>query len=78
MRDVFLRINASVFCRGESDDGWRATFDWALKPSSIAKVVEGNYDRVNGVRRMGRTGAPAPEKYENAGVEQRDEMGRAS
>ena len=43
MREVFTRINALPFCRGENDRGWRANFDWALKPESIAKVLEGNY-----------------------------------
>ncbi len=42
MREVFTTINASPFCRGE-EGGWRANFDWALKPGNIAKVLEGNY-----------------------------------
>jgi hypothetical protein len=65
MRAVFTRINALAFCRGENDRGWRANFDWALKPTSIAKVLEGNYAGGNG-RPSGRTGAPPAEKY--AGV----------
>ena len=43
MREVFTRINGLPFCRGENDRGWRANFDWALKPANIAKVLEGVY-----------------------------------
>jgi len=44
MRQVFARVNASPFCRGQNDRGWLATFEWALKPDNIAKVLEGKYD----------------------------------
>jgi hypothetical protein len=55
MREVFTIINGLPFCRGENDRNWRADFDWALKPTSIAKVLEGNY--ASGARRtMGRAG----------------------
>jgi hypothetical protein len=43
MREVFAAINSLPFCRGDNDRGWRANFDWAMKPSNIAKVLEGNY-----------------------------------
>jgi hypothetical protein len=71
MREVFAQINASAFLRGDSDRGWCAGFDWALKPANIAKVLEGNYRRSAGAKRAtGRTGDPAPDKY--VGLEQRD------
>jgi hypothetical protein len=75
LREIFTRINASAFCRGESDRGWLASFDWALKPASIAKVLEGAYDSTP--RRTppgsGRTGAPAnASKY--AALVQRDPL----
>jgi hypothetical protein len=79
MRQVFERINANAFLRGESERGWCANFDWALKPANITKVLEGAYDgtprRTGG---PGRTGAPQPGKY--SGVVQRDalDMERAS
>lgn len=38
-------IRRSPFLRGDSDRGWRATFDWMLKPENFTKLVEGNYDR---------------------------------
>jgi hypothetical protein len=64
MREVFTRINALPFFRGENDRGWRATFDWALKADSIVKVLEGNYTDRNAARRAtGRTGAAPTGKY---------------
>jgi hypothetical protein len=79
MREVFTKVNASSFLRGDNDRGWRATFDWALKPANITKVLEGNYGRTAGAKRpTGRTGPPDSDKY--GGLEQRDELvaGRAS
>ncbi len=35
---------ASSFCRGENDRGWRATFDFFLKPSTLTKALEGAYE----------------------------------
>lgn len=46
-REVFLKIQASSFCRGQSggDRHWVATFDWAIgSPDVAVKVLEGKYD----------------------------------
>lgn len=44
-RTVFERIQASAFCRGETDRGWRADFDWVMRNDTIpARVLEGKYD----------------------------------
>jgi hypothetical protein len=44
-RQVFEKIQASSFCRGESDRGWVASFDWAIgSPDVAVKVLEGKYD----------------------------------
>ena len=59
MRQVFARINASPFCRGQNDRGWLATFEWALNPDNIAKVLEGKYDPR---RNPGPTDVPASPK----------------
>ena len=42
--EVIGRINASVFCRGENDRGWKASFDWLLRPGTAIRVLEGKYD----------------------------------
>lgn len=44
--EVIFRIRDSAFCNGESDTGWRATFDWLLKPDTHMKVLEGKYDKI--------------------------------
>ncbi len=45
--DVFLEaiksINESPFLLGQNEKGWVITFDWFIKPSNFAKVLEGNY-----------------------------------
>src|ERR1700730_3067267 len=42
-RVLCREIRQSPFCCGEGDRGWRADFDWALKPKSIRNVREGKY-----------------------------------
>lgn len=63
MRDEFWQANfraavgkvlLSSFCMGESERGWRADFDWMLRPDSVAKLMEGKYDNRAG------GGAPRP------------------
>ena len=44
-RTYFAKIRATPFLCGENDRGWRADFDFAVKADSIAKVLEGKYDR---------------------------------
>jgi hypothetical protein len=36
-------IAASPFLRGENQRGWRANFDWAIRPDSPVRVAEGKY-----------------------------------
>ena len=38
------RIAASDFLSGRGAHTWRATFDWLLRPESLTKVLEGQYD----------------------------------
>jgi len=63
-RQVFKRINASAFCRGDSDSKWVADFDWATraegkKPEPATRVLEGAYDRA-----PANTGPPVREEFE--------------
>jgi hypothetical protein len=49
---IIRRIEASSFCRGGNDRGWRATFDWLLQPDTSVKVLEGKFDDyINGKAR---------------------------
>ena len=43
-KDCCNRIRGSPFLMGENDRGWRADFDWILKPANLVKVMEGKYD----------------------------------
>jgi hypothetical protein len=42
-RALCREIRQSPFCCGKGSSGWRADFDWALKPKSIRNVLEGKY-----------------------------------
>ncbi len=44
VHEAFVRAAESNFLCGESDKGWRAGFDWILKPSNFTKILEGNFD----------------------------------
>lgn len=57
--DVIERIEASAFCRGQTDrGGWVATFDWLLQQDTRVKVLEGKYDN----RPRGEPGFTAGDK----------------
>ena len=40
---VFENAEASSFLKGSNARNWTATFDWLIKDSNMAKVLEGNY-----------------------------------
>jgi len=44
MKTVFNKAEASDFLKGKNDRNWQANFDWLLKDSNFAKVLDGNYD----------------------------------
>ncbi len=41
---LFRKAEESSFLKGANNRNWSATFDWLIKDSSMAKVLEGNYD----------------------------------
>ncbi len=41
---LFKKTEASLFLKGGNEKNWRADFDWIMKPSNMAKVLEGKYD----------------------------------
>lgn len=44
-KKVFKKVEASDFCRGENDRGWKADFDWLIRnDENMLKVLEGKYD----------------------------------
>jgi hypothetical protein len=44
-RTCINRIRYSPFLIGDNSKGWKANFDFLLRPGTYAKVIEGNYDR---------------------------------
>ena len=42
-RTVFENAEASAFLKGKNDRNWVATFDWLIKDTNMAKVLDGNY-----------------------------------
>lgn len=41
---LFRKAEASSFLKGANNRNWKATFDWLIKDSNMAKVLDGNYD----------------------------------
>ena len=55
------RIRGSPFLTGENARGWRADLDFALKPRTISKTLEGGYDRTHPVKsKPGSTAGSKP------------------
>ena len=44
-KELFERAEASRFLKGENDSSWKADFDWMMRPTNLAKILEGKYDR---------------------------------
>jgi len=43
IRTVFENAEASSFLKGGNTRNWTATFDWLMKDTNMAKVLDGNY-----------------------------------
>ena len=44
IKEVFKKAEASDFLKGKNNRDWKANFDWLMKDSNFAKVLDGNYD----------------------------------
>lgn len=45
--EAFKKIEASDFCKGQNNRGWKCTFDWLIQnDTNMIKVLEGKYDNV--------------------------------
>ena len=42
-KQCFENAEASSFLKGSNDRNWTATFDWLIKDTNMAKVLDGNY-----------------------------------
>ena len=43
-KTLFKKAEASSFLKGANNRNWTASFDWLIKDSNMAKVLDGNYD----------------------------------
>jgi predicted phage replisome organizer len=43
-KELFTKAEKSDFLKGSNSRNWSATFDWLIKDSNMAKVLDGNYD----------------------------------
>ena len=43
-KTVFTKAENSTFLKGGNDRNWSANFDWLIRDSNMAKVLDGNYD----------------------------------
>ena len=57
----------SPFLLGKSDRGWKADFDWFIKPDSVMNIIEGKY----------QGGPPRPEPTQKKGCDLSTPEGRA-
>lgn len=62
-KTLFVKAEASSFLKGKNNRNWSATFDWLIKDTNMAKVLDGNYDDQNGGEKHGAsTGNPNEHK----------------
>ena len=47
-KETFRKVEASDFLKGKNNRDWSATFDWIIKDSNMAKILDGNYDNAGG------------------------------
>ena len=61
--ELFRKAEASDFLTKRNSTGWKAGFDWLLKPDNYTKVLEGNYDN----RKPANPSEPVRTDYTNGG-----------
>lgn len=61
--ELFRKAEASDFLTKRNSTGWKAGFDWLMKPENYTKVLEGNYDN----RKPAKPPEPAQTDYTSGG-----------
>ena len=44
LEEAFVKAENSAFLKGANDRNWQANFDWIMKDTNLAKILDGNYD----------------------------------
>lgn len=71
IKQVFTMAEESDFLKGKNDRNWTANFDWLMKDSNMAKVLDGNYK--NGGSKSD-TGGNATENAKGTGEKSLNEL----
>ena len=48
IQQAFINAEESDFLKGGNNRNWTADFDWIMKDTNIAKVLDGNYENRTG------------------------------
>lgn len=54
-KTLFTKAEASDFLKGANNKDWTASFDWLIKDSNMAKVLNGNYDNKPGKSKQSKS-----------------------
>lgn len=60
---LFTIAEQSDFLKGKNDRNWNANFDWLIKDSNFAKVLDGNYNNKQGGNNNGNIRKADGSKY---------------
>ena len=52
-KTLFEKAEMSNFLKGANSRNWQANFDWLIKDSNFAKVIDGNYDNMQKNQQQG-------------------------
>ena len=63
LKQVFIKAESSNFLKGANSRDWNASFDWLLKDSNIAKVLDGNYDNYASAGSSNKTASRLNDSY---------------
>ena len=75
IREVFIKLEASDFCTGKNDRGWKADIDFILREDKFLNVLEGKYDNRVSTHSV-ETISKSDNKY-RVSKEEKEEMRRA-
>ncbi|WP_270622332.1 hypothetical protein [[Clostridium] innocuum] len=63
LQKAFFLAEQSDFLKGANNRNWSATFDWMLKDTNLAKILDGNY--TNNSNKTGSTEKQLPAWWDN-------------
>lgn len=64
-KKMFEKAESSAFLKGGNDRNWSATFDWMIKDSNMAKILDGNYDSNKKVKKPRYDAADKEERLDD-------------